>query len=147
MRWRATVLVFLTLTEPRDGKLLERQVWQSLAVRSRTASLRDFETLGSLWFAFVRVDGRTRTLQGAVPEVMGLARGMGGDVGAKTEVVFGGARPRGLARFVRRPITRSTVGGGDPGTGGPGTAGVREPRRPYPPGFPPTQASLDPPVG
>jgi hypothetical protein len=140
-------MVQVSLTEPRDGELLEHEMRQSLAVRSHKAEL-DHVTPGgrSLRLAVLYVDGRTRTLQGAGPELAGLARGLGADIGAPTEVLFWGARPCGPARLLRRPITRSTGGGGSPGDG-PGTAGVREPRRPYPPGFPPMQASQDPPVG
>ena len=145
MRWRATALVQVTLTEPRDGEPLEHQLRQSLAVRSHKARLDHVTPGGSLRLAVLCVDGRTRTLQGAGPEVACLARGLSVDIGATTEVLFWGARPRGPARLVRRPIRRSTEGIGGPGDG-PGTAGVREPRRPYPPGFPPMQASLDPPV-
>ena len=147
MRWRATALVQVTLTEPRDGELLEHQMRQSIAVRSHKAKL-DYVTPGgeSLRLAVLCVDGRTRTLQGAGQELAGLARGLGVDIGATTEVLLWAARPRGPARLVRRPIRRSTEGIGGP-SGGPGTAGVREPRRPHPPGFPPMQASLDRPVG
>ena len=144
MRWRATVVVRLTFAEPRDGELLEHQVKQSLAVRARTAKLRHIDSAPSPRFAYLRVDGRTRTMQGAGPEVMSLARGLGVDVAARAEVLHWDARRRGPLRLRHRPAERSVSGGGS--GEGPGTAGVREPRRPYPPGFPPMQASLDPPV-
>jgi hypothetical protein len=135
-------MVRLTFAEPRDVELLEHEVKQSLAVRAHTAELRHIDPAGNPRFVYLRVDGRTRTMQGAGPEVVGLARGLGADVGATAEVVHWGARPRGPARFVRRAISRST---GDSGpSGGPGTAGVREPRRPHPPGFPPMEAAVEP---
>ena len=140
-------MVRLTFPEPRPASVLEHELRQSLAVRARGAKIRHVDPPGTPQFAYLRVDGRTRTLQGAGRAVAGLVRGLKADVGAMTgDIVHWDARRRGPLRLRHRPAERS-VSGGDPGTGGPGTAGVREPRRPYPPGFPPMQASLDPPVG
>jgi hypothetical protein len=146
MRWRATVVVRLTFTEPRPAKVLEHELRQSLAVRTQGAKIRHVDPPSTSQFAYLRVDGRTRTLQGASRVVASLGRGLKADVGATTaDIVHWDASRRGPLPFRRRTAARS-VSGGDPGTGDPGTAGVREPRRPYPPGFPPMQASLDPPV-
>jgi hypothetical protein len=142
MRWRAVVVLRLAVDAPRDGELLEHQLRQSLAVRSQTAKIRHMDPAGTPRFAYLRIDGRTRTLQGAGAEVAGLARGLGVDLGARTDVVYWDAHPRGPRHLVRRAASR-TAGGGGP-SGGPGTAGVREPRRPYPPGFPPMQAAVEP---
>ena len=145
MRWRATVVVKLELPEPCTPERLEHELRQSLAVRARGAKIRHVDPPGTPQFAYLRIDGRTRTLQGAGSSVAGLVRGLKADLGATTgEIVYWDARRRGPLRLRHRTAERS-VSGGDPGTGGPGTAGVREPRRPYPPGFPPMQAALDPP--
>jgi len=138
-------VVRLTYAEPRDGERLEHLVEESLAVRAPTAKLYDIDSAPSPRLAYLRIDGRTRNAHGAGHEVMSLARGLGVDVGVRAEVIYWDARRRGPLRLRRRLLMQS-FSGGDPGTGGPGTAGVREPRRPYPPGFPPMQAALDPPV-
>jgi hypothetical protein len=146
MRWRAIVVVRFTFSEPRPAEVLEHELRQSLAVRTRGAKIRHVVPAGTPQFAYLRVEGRTSTLPGAGSLVAGLARGLKVDVGAATaDIVYWGVRRRGLLRL-RHRAAQGSVSGGDPGTGGPGTAGVREPRRPFPPGFPPMQAALDPPM-
>jgi hypothetical protein len=147
MRWRATVVLRFTFAEPRPASALEHELRQSLAVRTRGAKIQHVDPPGTPQFAYLRFDGSTSTLPGAGSLVAGVARGLKTDVGATTgDIVFWSVRRRGLLRRRHRPAERS-VSGGDPGSGGPGTAGVREPRRPCPPGFPPMEAALDPPVG
>ena len=69
------------------------------------------------------------------------------DLGASNaDLMMWSARPRGARWLLHKPVVGYPMSGGGPGDG-PGTAGVREPRRPYPPGFPPMQASLDPTLG
>lgn len=139
-------MVRLTFAEPRPANAVEHELRQALAVRVHGAKIRHVDPPGTSQFAYLRVDGRTRTLKGAGSVVAGLGRGLKADVGATTaDIVHWHARRRGPLPIRHRTAARF-VSGGDPGTGGPGTAGVREPRRPYPPGYPPMQASLDPPV-
>ena len=140
------VVVRLTFAGPRPTDVLTHELRQSLAVRSSGAKIRHVDPPGNPQFAYLRVDGRTSTLQGAGTVIAGLARGLNADVAATTgDIVYWAAHRRGPLRLRQRPAERSARGG-NPGTGGPGTAGVREPRRPYPPGFPPMEATLDPPL-
>ena len=97
---------------------------------------------GSPQFVYLRVDSRSRYLDDARLQVAQLVRGVTGDVGATSgELVHWGARGRGPRGMVHK-VSGGPVTGGGPG-GGSGTAGVREPRRPHPPGFPPMQAARD----
>ena len=145
MRWRAVVVVRFTFSEPRPASVLEHELRQALAVRARGAKIRHVDPPGIPQCVYLRIDGRTNTMPRTGSLLPGLARGLKADVGAKTgEIAYWDVRRRGPLRLLHRPVERSLSGGGS--GEGPGTAGVREPRRPYPPGFPPMQAALDPPV-
>jgi len=145
MRWRAVVVVRFTFAEPRPAGVLEHELRQALAVRARGAKIRHVDPPGTPQYVYLRIDGRTRTMPRTGSLLPRLARGLKADIGATTgDIAYWGVRRRGPLRLLHRPAERSVSGGGS--GEGPGTAGVREPRRPFPPGFPPMQAALDPPV-
>ena len=145
MRWKAFVVVKLSFSDRRDAELLRHHLRRSLDVRATSAKILKVDPAGTPQFVYLRVYGRTVGVQDAGPALAKLVRGLRVDLGASAaDIIHWDARRRGFRGM------RDQTGGGPMrsggGNGGAGTAGVREPRRPYPPGFPPMEATLDPPL-
>jgi hypothetical protein len=142
MRWRAVVVVRFSFREPKTAACLEHELTQSLTRQAVKANVLNVDPPGNPQFVFLRVSGCSARLCHAGAELALLVARVGRDLDATTaEVVMWSAHRRGPRGLVAKASGGRVTGRA--GNGGPGTAGVREPRRPFPGGPPPMRAALD----